>query len=267
MNCPQRVFFTDLDGTLLDHQTYSWQPAREALAALAARQWPLVINSSKTASEIRSLRSELGNDHPYITENGAVVVIPENYFGPAPEQVLPTGCSRTEVLEQLEILRGKGFRFTGFNDLSVAELSDLTGLDPASAARAADRQATEPLLWLGDKLSLLRFRTALSAVGLQLLEGGRFLHVMGQFDKADGAAMLMARWRALPGGESTRSVALGDSPNDQAMLAGADLAVIIKGVNSGLIQLPPDKPVIRSREPGPAGWNECVLRILKDSNH
>lgn len=267
MSCPQLVLFTDLDGTLLDHETYRWQPARDALAALAAQGYPLVINSSKTASEIRSLRSELGNHHPFITENGAVVVIPENYFGPEPEQVIPTGCSRADVLKQLQILRGKGFRFTGFNDLSAAELSDLTGLDPASAARAADRQATEPLLWLGDKTSLQRFRAELAATGLQLVAGGRFLHVMGQFDKAHGAAMLMARWRALPGGDSVRSVALGDSPNDQAMLAGADLAVIIKGVNSELIELPPDKPVIRSQEPGPTGWNDCVLQLLEDRNH
>ena len=33
-NGPMPVVFTDLDGTLLDHQSYSFEAAREALARL-----------------------------------------------------------------------------------------------------------------------------------------------------------------------------------------------------------------------------------------
>jgi len=49
---PAMVVFTDLDGTLLRHEDYSWLPAGPALAELRRRRIPLVIASSKTRAEI-----------------------------------------------------------------------------------------------------------------------------------------------------------------------------------------------------------------------
>ena len=43
---------TDLDGTLLDHDTYDWEPARPAIEELKQRAFPLVLNSSKTIAEL-----------------------------------------------------------------------------------------------------------------------------------------------------------------------------------------------------------------------
>jgi hypothetical protein len=69
---PALIVFSDLDGTLLDHETYSWQPAAPALDALKQRGIPLILASSKTAAEIAGLRAEMGfADCPAIVENGA----------------------------------------------------------------------------------------------------------------------------------------------------------------------------------------------------
>ena len=66
------IVFSDLDGTLLDHETYSWAAAEPALAALRAQGIPLVLASSKTALEIAPLRAAMGFSHcPAIVENGA----------------------------------------------------------------------------------------------------------------------------------------------------------------------------------------------------
>lgn len=262
MTAPRLVLFTDLDGTLLDHDTYDWQPARPALSRLAECHIPLVLNSSKTGPEIRALRESLGNRHPYIVENGAGVVIPAGYFDSGPEEVVTTGASRASLLAVLGELRRQGYRFTGFADLSPMELADLTGLDESSARQAGDRIGTEPLLWEDSPEALDQFRNALAEKGLVVQQGGRFLHVMGRFDKADGMAQLMKRYRARTPDEPCLSVALGDSLNDQEMLAGADLAVIIAGVNASRIELPKGHPVIRSEQPGPTGWNRCVLEVL-----
>ena len=43
------IVATDLDGTLLDHYTYDWQPAARAIELLKQKCIPLVINTSKTA--------------------------------------------------------------------------------------------------------------------------------------------------------------------------------------------------------------------------
>lgn len=77
---PHLIIFSDLDGTLLDHYDYRWQAAGPALDSLKAAQIPLVLNSSKTMPEIRALREELGNNDPFIVENGAAVVIPPMHW-------------------------------------------------------------------------------------------------------------------------------------------------------------------------------------------
>lgn len=255
------VVFTDLDGTLLDHDSYDWSPASPALSQLREHRFPLILNSSKTAPEIERLRTELGNDDPYIVENGAAVVVPPNYFEPAEREVKTFGASRDRVLAVLAECRAEGFRFRGFADMTVDDVVACTGLAPESAGQAMDRLATEPLLWEDSEAALAVFRQRLAERDLQLRRGGRFFHAMGGFDKADGLRWLMRRYRQLCMTE-LRSVALGDSPNDWQMLAAADIAVVIRSA-CPVSELPGQHPsTIYSSHCGPTGWNECVLSIL-----
>jgi mannosyl-3-phosphoglycerate phosphatase len=84
---------------------------------------------------------------------------------------------------------------------------------------------------------------------------------MGQFDKADGARFLLGKYRERFGYKPV-SIALGDSPNDQRLLESADIAVVIRGVNSDQVLLSARRHAMRSIKPGPAGWNDCVLNLL-----
>ncbi|MFQ5696467.1 MAG: mannosyl-3-phosphoglycerate phosphatase, partial [Terriglobia bacterium] len=49
---PRLIVFTDLDATLLDHQTYSWAAAEPALRRLRLLGIPLVFCTSKTRAEV-----------------------------------------------------------------------------------------------------------------------------------------------------------------------------------------------------------------------
>lgn len=263
----QLIIFTDLDGTLLDHQTYSWQAAKPALARINAAAIPLVLSSSKTAAEIRALRVELGNKEPYIVENGAAVILPADWLGSAEDRVVNFGASREVVLSVLQRLREAGAQFQGFADMSVEELAEATGLDLAAAALAQQRHGTEPVLWQGTEAELQAFEADLETENLRLAQGGRFLHVMGRFDKADGARFLLGKYRERYGPDRLVSIALGDSPNDQRMLESADIAVVIRGVNSELVTLSARRHAMRSLKPGPEGWNDCVLNLLFEYDH
>lgn len=262
MSRPTLLFFTDLDGTLLDRDSYDWSPARRALDELARYQLPLVLNSSKTAAEIRELRTDLGNAHPYIVENGAAAIIPAGYFesGQTEDEVIHFAKPRARILEVLAQLREEGFRFSGFNDMTVEEVARQAGLSEEKAAKAKDRTATEPLMWDGGALDVPSFRQALEREGLRLVKGGRFHHVMGDFDKAEAMQALVKRYRSRYPDARLTSVALGDSPNDRHMLEAADIAVVIRGPEP--LTLSEGHSVMYSDQSGPSGWNECVLTIL-----
>ncbi len=74
-NLPKLVVFSDLDGTLLDHDAYSWDAAKPALDRLAERDIPVVLASSKTAREVEILQEQMGlSGRPAIVENGAGVI-------------------------------------------------------------------------------------------------------------------------------------------------------------------------------------------------
>ena len=53
------VVFTDLDGTLLDHTSYSHQAAEPALEAIRERRIPLVFCTSKTRAEVEQDRKSV----------------------------------------------------------------------------------------------------------------------------------------------------------------------------------------------------------------
>jgi mannosyl-3-phosphoglycerate phosphatase len=59
MTTPKLVIFTDLDGTLLDRNTYSFEPALPALHLIRQKDIPLILTSSKTRAEIEFCQAQL----------------------------------------------------------------------------------------------------------------------------------------------------------------------------------------------------------------
>ena len=76
---PDRIIFTDLDGTLLDHDTYSWKPAESALKLARKMNIPVIFCTSKTRAEVEIYRKSIGNKHPFIAESGEAIFIPVSY--------------------------------------------------------------------------------------------------------------------------------------------------------------------------------------------
>ena len=75
-----RLIVTDLDGTLIDHHTYSAEPARPALEAAVRAGVPVVLCSSKTYAEMAILVRTLAlAPAPLIVENGGAVWFPRDW--------------------------------------------------------------------------------------------------------------------------------------------------------------------------------------------
>lgn len=259
------MIFTDLDGTLLDHHSYSYLAAMDALRRINDRKIPLIFCSSKTNAEVSELRESMGNTAPYVVENGGAVIVPAGYFSGYGENdhVEVFGLRYNEILNILANLRkGKQYSFRGFFDISTRELMESTGLTTDQAERAKLRLCSEPILWESEEKDLEEFQNKLEKYGLRLIRGGRFYHVMGQNDKAAGVQWLMDRYRNDHLGTEFITVALGDSANDQAMLEAADISVVITPVTGEAIKLEACGSVIYPDKTGPEGWNEAIHQIL-----
>ena len=281
----QLIVFTDLDGTLLDHDTYRFDAAKRALDQLRRDNIPLILNSSKTMAEVFQIREALDNHDPFIVENGSLIAIPENYFkaldrwgessdrlGHPGYRVERLGGDRDRIVALLQKIRSEmDVKFIGFADMTVDALMDCTGLSREGATLAKKRSATEPILWQDSHAAFETFTHRLQAEGLQWVQGGRFISISEPFDKRDGVLRLVSlyqkRWlHHLKQDEDAGfiSVALGDSPNDQGMLDIVDIAVIIKSDRSDKIKLHHPKWVIRTTRRGPEGWQEAMEKIFYD---
>ena len=250
------LIFTDLDGSLLNHDNYSFIDAWPALRLIAAKSIPLIINSSRA----------LNNQHPFIVENGSAVFIPEQYFPGfnQPLNCVMLGPTRNELLKVLNDLRTRHrFLFESFTDLGPTEIAKLTGLTLMQARMANERIGSEPLRWLGDDKNLNEFKKILTKKGLSLVKGGRFWHVTGRVDKAQAMQWLLKQF------QQTRKanfvcVGIGDSDNDRLMLESTDVAVVIKKITGKYLALKKQRNrVIFTEDPGAKGWNEAIEQLFK----
>lgn len=244
------LVFSDLDGTLLDHDSYDFAPARPALAALARVGAGVVLATSKTAAEVAPLRASMGLEAwPAIVENGAGILEPGG--GTDGDD----GIYRTIRATLAELPPG----FHGFGDATVQDVAELTGLPPRAARAAKRRRFSEPGLWMGDAGQLAAFLDAAETAGLHARQGGRFLTLSLGGTKADRMDEIGQRYG------TPVTVALGDAPNDAEMLEAADYGVIVR--NPHAPALPPltgedSGRIVRTTAPGPEGWAEAIFDLL-----
>jgi len=261
------LIFTDLDGSLLDHDGYSHAGAAPALRIIRARRIPLVFVTSKTRAEIERLQADLDIREPFAAENGGGIFFPAGYRGfriPGAierdsHRLIPLGRPYEEIRRFVEERKTR-FALRGAADLSLEELVALTGLTPEQALLAKQREFSEPFL-LEDGGQLEALREEALAAGLQITRGGRFHHLVGiRQDKGEAVRRVTEIFRENAAGELL-TVGIGDRPNDAPMLAAVDIPVVIPhpdGQYEGLA-LP---YLLRARHPGSLGWNEAVLSLL-----
>jgi len=267
------AIYTDLDGSLLDHDDYSFEPAESLLHELEQADIPVVPCTSKTRAEVLVLREALNNWHPFIVENGAAVFIPTGYF-----EQQPQGSSERDgfwvkefsephvywlgVLQQVSASLAAEAKFTSFSRMAMDEIVQATGLSTADASLARQREYGEPVQWLGNEEDRETFIAELQQMGARVLQGGRFLHVSGMCDKGTALRWLNEQYRRTANGKPPQSIAIGDSQNDVGMLEAADHALIVRSPVHAPPTLQRSKSITISTLTGPKGWDEGVQKIL-----
>ncbi len=265
------LIFTDLDGTLLDHETYSFRPALPAIRALKEKNVPLIICTSKTKAEIEETRKQLHITHPFISENGGAIFVPKKYFHlpfsfdkeDTNYLIIELGTSYQRIRKVLaQIQAAFPGEVRGFGDLTAKKVASFCRLSLSNAKLAKKREYDEPFL-LENKSAEETIEKIANRANLHLTKGGRFYHLLGDNDKGKAVSILKALYKKEKG--KIKTVGLGDSLNDLPMLKVVDYPVLVAKPDSGHDPSVKLDNLIFAEGIGPYGWNKAVLELLKKS--
>jgi len=186
------LVFSDLDGTLLDGQSYSFATAIPALQHLAENRVPVVLCTSKTSTEVALICKQMKLEHPFIVENGSAVYIPKNYFHQLSDEwnskddchVRVLGKTYSEIRSFFEKLKNYfNIPARGFQDMKENELLELTGLKREELVYAQNREYSEPFILTESFRFGQEIFEYVQKQGFRLLKGNRFYHLLGDTDK------------------------------------------------------------------------------------
>nr|HID57963.1 HAD-IIB family hydrolase [Desulfobacterales bacterium] len=268
----QALVYTDLDGTLLDHDTYQFEEAKHVLKMLRERRIPVILCSSKTRAEIELHRSKMSLSYPFIVENGGAILIPKNtlnidnltFVKKGRYNAVELGYPYETVCKALKELKQRSsIRLLGFSEMTVDDISRHTRLPLKEAYLASRREYTEPFHFHGTREELEDLKYQIGQKGFVITKGGRFYLLMGKDNNKGNAVRLLTEiyTRNYPE-HKLLTIGLGDSPNDIPMLENVDIPVLIQKKDGSYVSWHNSKSVIHAKYPGPRGWASAVQEIL-----
>jgi len=267
----KRVVFTDLDGTLLDRFTYSYEKSLEAIKLLQVKGVPIIFCSAKTKAEQEEYRRELGIGDPFIVENGGAVFLPQDYFAlpisgasSIPGYfVIELGLAYEEVRKVLKnVEREQGIFIRGFGDMSAEEVSQKTRLSPRCAVLASQRAYDEPFYLEGDSDQVKQVLDNIEKAGLRWTPVGSHYSTVGHTDKGKAIKILLELFKREFG--EVETIGVGDSQNDLSMLASVDVPVLVQSAADEWVAGIDLAGIYKVNGIGPEGWSKAIKELFGD---
>lgn len=266
---PQKIVFTDIDGTLIDMYTGKFKGTDRLIKILIKNRVPVVLCSAKTRSEQEYIRGNLGLSDPFIIENGGAVVIPDGYFDDQElnmytmkdgYHLIEIGGRSSEIKEKLSRIR-KEFKieFKGASDLTLNELSKKLNMSLPFAKRMSRREYGETILEI-DHQDLNRFIKICKENGLKVIHGGRYIDITLGNDKGKATQVLIDLFKKKYLPRDVIFIGFGDSENDLPMLKLMDRPVLVQRTDGSWYESKM-KNVIKSTGIGPVGWKNSFNLI------
>ncbi len=265
----KKVLFTDLDGTLLDLQDYSYEPALPALAVVKRHQVPIVFCTAKTLAENEYYHELLDVHDPFIVDNGGAIFIPAEYFSFEYEaasrgdyRVIELGAPYSELRAALQAIRAEtGFSITGFGDMTVDEVAADANLTLEQAARAKQKSYNESFIFDEPAEKEAVLFSKIEEKGFGVTHGGRYYNIHGKnADKGRAVRKLTELFTREYGAVLT--IGVGDSRNDIPMLTAVDQPAVVRNKQGGWLELALPN-LYRAAGEGPTGWVEVIGKFIK----
>ena len=249
---------SDVDGTLMDH-SYDLTPAKDTIKKLQKLSIPVILCTSKTASEVKVIRNELNLTDPYIVENGAAI------YGESLEKVngkIILG-EKYETLEEIlnKISKEIDYKLIPLNNLSDHEATELTGLKGNSLNLMRDRHWSMPFLnppnLLEQKINL-----CCKKFNVDVFKGNRMSHLLSTNSNKGKAIKALKKYSNIT---NVKIIGLGDSPNDLPLLLNSDIRIVIPGIdgpNLNLLDQLKDLEFTLASKPNGYGWKYEINNLI-----
>ncbi|MDC0462356.1 HAD hydrolase family protein [Alphaproteobacteria bacterium] len=261
------IIMTDLDGTLLDFNTFGFDPIRPVIEELLESGIVIIPNSSKTNIEIDNFCNLLGVKLPYICENGASLCN-ANLIGESWDilnnHTIIKGRGCTDLMETWLYSIDNNLRQQCYflTEMGTEQQSDILGLTGKELDCALTRQFTCPFIFNGTDDDYYYLQIQAKTARLNVQKGGRICQLSGEHNKASFNQLLRDYFSNQQ--QKTIILAFGDSYNDVSMLEAADIACIIPQPAQPALILPtPPKKVFTATTAAPDGWLEALPNALK----
>jgi len=241
------LIFSDLDGSLLNHEDYSFKEAKPMLHFIKQNGIELIFTTSKTKKECEVLQKKMDITAPFIVENGACIYYPNG-------EMELLGIEHRDIKTFIDSVK-EDFKILSFSNMKIEEIMEYTLFDYEQSECAKNRDYSEPFL-IYDERRLTELEVLAEANGMKILKGGRFYHCVG-INQGKGEAVKKA-FIQYP---NKITIGLGDNYNDVSMLEIVDIPVLIPHHEGKYIDIEIEN-LIKAPYKGSLGWNEALKKIL-----
>jgi len=234
MLAPRTVIFTA--SNLLGFATRGDHPASEALIEVERRKVPLILSTSGTRAELEPLRRKIGHGHPFITEGGGGLFIPDGYFALRLEGAtragryfcVPFGRPTEEASAAVEEIAGKaGAEAVRYAEMTAREISRNAGTSERDAEASREREFSERFFFAGNAdLAAPAFEKLAGELHWHIRRYEPFWELCSGNNEGKALRYLMRLYREVLG-RRVRSVGMGASFADLTLLAASDQAFIV----------------------------------------
>lgn len=260
------IIFAALDEIFASLSASDCQALATAIAKLQSQKIPLIFVSNKTRAEILSWLDIFNSSDPFIVEGGSGIFIHQSDSRFQAEDSSSVdryyshqlGCSYTEARAALKAVQEEISKILrGFGDLDEESIQPLIGGTVQEARLAKSREFSEYFL-TPNRLEIEQLQSVAREYGFKIVPGKNLSLILGGgADIAQSISWL--RQRAIAPKEQLKTVGIGYTAADIALLAAVDLPLVVS--NSTGNQPFRDRQWQTSEAADLAGWLELVERI------
>ena len=258
----QIIIFTDLDGSLLNKDTFRFDEIEDYFKELISVGIIIIPNSSKTETELLDFNKEYSLNLSFITENGSSIhglnLIHKN---------LPEKISISRPVEKIYEIFNKNISYDlkqkikFVSKLDEQEQKRIFGLPLNKIKLALERKYSIPIQFNGSEEEKNELTKTINDAGLTVQTGGRIINICDKVNKS----VAIVKTLELISNEIKNeiiTIGVGDNQNDIDMLKEADYSCLVKNDNfdSSLINI---DNLIKSSEPSPKGWADVIKTAIQ----